>query len=57
MTITTVIDNTRIHYIINMQIWKGMYNLKRNKPTYLDYDDNCFNNNECDFKVKIEVVM
>ena len=36
---------------------KGLYQSKHNNSTYCIYDDDCFNNDECDLKVKIVVVM
>ena len=53
MTETTMIDFTSMHYFINMQNSKRLYQFKRNKPTYLYYEYGCFNNDGYDFKVKI----
>ena len=34
-----------------------MYRFERNKLAYLDYDDIFFNNDKCDFKIKILIGM
>ena len=39
-----------------MQNYKQLYRFKWNNLTYLDYEDDCFNNKECDFKVKNSLV-
>ena len=57
MTITIIIDIIIMHCNINMRNLKQQYQFKHNSFTYTDYDDDCFNNKECDFKVKILVEM
>ena len=46
-----------MHCNINMYNSKLLYQFKHNNLVYLDYDNNCFDNDECDFKVKIIVGM
>ena len=44
-----------MHRSINMQNSKWLYWYKQNNLTYLDYDSNCFNNGECDFKINCSI--
>ena len=46
-----------MHCYINMYNTKAFYPFEWNNFTYLNYNKNCFNNNKCDFKVKIVVGM
>ena len=57
MTKTIKIDHMSMNCGINMQNLKRMCVFKHNNLTYIVYDNGCFNNEECDFKVKIVVVM
>ena len=42
-----------MHFSINMQDSKKLYPYKQNNLAYLVYEDNCLNNGECDFKLKL----
>ena len=44
-----------MHYSINMYKLKLLYQYKHRNLTHHFYDDDCFNNEWCDFKVKIVV--
>ena len=44
-----------MHCCINIYNTKLLYRFERNNSTYLDYDDDCFNNDECDFNITILV--
>ena len=46
-----------IHWCITMYNSKQLYWFKRNTLTYLDYDNNSFNNDECGFKLKFAAGM
>ena len=52
-----MIDRIIMHHSIIMYNSKLLYWYKRNKLTYFDYDDDCLNKKECDFKVEIVVGM
>ena len=57
MMITIMFDSIIMHRSINLQNSEQLYRFKWNKLTYLGYDEDCFNKEECDFKVKIVVGM
>ena len=42
-----------MHFSINMQDYKQFYPYKQNNLTYLVYGGDCFDNVECDFKLKL----
>ena len=46
-----------MHCCITMYNTKLLNRFEHNSLTYFNYDDDCFNNNECDFKVNIVVGM
>ena len=46
-----------MHCSIGVCTYKRLYPYKQKKYTYFVYDCDCFNNKECDFKVKIVVGM
>ena len=46
-----------MHFSINVCNLKLWYQFKNNNLTYLDYDDDCSNNQKCDFKLKIVLGM
>ena len=52
-TVKIIIDHTIIHCSINVHNLKRLYRFKWNNLNYLDYDGDCFNNEECDLKVRI----
>ena len=52
--VKAIINDCIIMYqSINIQILKQLYQYQQKNMTYLDYDDDCFINEQCDFKVKI----
>ena len=55
MTITIQIYYMSMHCFIIMQNTKILDRFEWNNLTYLGYNDECFNNDRCDFKVTIEV--
>ena len=57
MTKTIIIYRMIMHCIINMWYSKLLYPYKHNNLTYLLHDEDCFNNEECDIRVKFEVGM
>ena len=52
MTITININRKIMHRSINMYNLKRLYWFKLNNLTYLDYDRDFFNNEQCNFKVE-----
>ena len=48
-----IIDFISMPFSINMQDYKRLYLYKHSNSTYLVYDDNCFDNEECDFELKL----
>ena len=44
-----------MYFSTNMYNLKQFYWFKQKNLTHLDYENNCFNNDEYDFKVKIAV--
>ena len=52
-TVTIIIDPISMHCSINPQDYKQLYPHKQNNLTYLVYEDNCFDNGECDFKLEL----
>ena len=57
MTITILIDHMSMYCSIIMYNTKLLNRFERNNLTCLNYDDNCFSTDECDFKVTIVVGM
>ena len=54
---TIIINHIIMYCSINMNNLKQLYPFKWNNLNYLDYGGDSFNNNKCDLKVKIVVVM
>ena len=54
MTITINIDNIIMYCSINMLNSEQWYRHIQKNLTYLVHDNNCFNNKESDFKVKLQ---
>ena len=54
LTVTIIIDLLNIHCSINMYDSKRFYPYKQNNLTYLVYDNNRFDNEECDSEVKLQ---
>ena len=57
MTVTIISNCIIMHCIINMNNSKQQYRFRQKNLTYLDYDEGPFNNEECEFKVKMLLVM
>ena len=52
MTVKIIANSMSMRCIINMYKLKRFYHYKHRNLTYRVYNDDCFNNKECDLKIK-----